>query len=107
MKIIFNELTKAYLSELIDILYYNHYFSIEENAREYVRSLVREVETTHPLRRKRESPKYFYRYGNNLWYATYRKNKRTTWYFFFTHHETNIYIIRYITNNHVAGHLLE
>lgn len=66
------------------------------------------MEATIHIKRKHKASDYFERYGKDLLYVSYPKNKRTTWYFFFTYHpDKDIYLIRYITNNHVAGHLLE
>ncbi|MCD7935448.1 MAG: hypothetical protein LUG98_01155, partial [Tannerellaceae bacterium] len=92
---------------LADILYEKHYFSYKESSRQYVISLISTMEATIHIKQKYEAPVYFSKYGKNLYYVCYPKNKRTTWYFFFTYHPDNdIYFIRYITNNHVAGHLL-
>ena len=41
-------------------------------------------------------------FGKNMKYITYQANKRTFWYIFYQ--ERNyIYLIRHITNNHVAA----
>lgn len=42
-------------------------------------------------------------------YATFRKNKVTQWYVFFTKYQDEggvVYMIRYITNNHVSAQYL-
>ena len=49
------------------------------------------------------------RYGTDLFYSSFSKNKHTTWYVFYSVHiiegET-IYLVRHLTNNHViAQHL--
>ncbi|MCD8179271.1 MAG: hypothetical protein LUE98_18445 [Tannerellaceae bacterium] len=107
MKIIYSEVARLYLKDLVDILYYEDYFSFELAAVEYVNSLTKEMESTIHIKQKHKAPAYFSRYGKDLWYVCYPKNKRTTWYFFFTYHpDDDTYFIRYITNNHVAGHLL-
>jgi len=106
-KVIYTETAKLYLKELIKILYQKDYFGYYESAREYVLSLRKDMETTIHIKQKYDVPFYFRRYGKNLYYVCYPKNKHTTWYFFFTYHpDSNIYFIRYITNNHVAGHLI-
>ncbi|MCD7938550.1 MAG: hypothetical protein LUG98_16955 [Tannerellaceae bacterium] len=107
MKIRYTKTVRIYLNELVDILYEKDYFSFKESARQYVRSLLTEVEQTIHLKRKEEAPAYFLRYGSNMSYITCPKSKNTTWYFFFTYHPKELYVIRYITNNHVAGHRLE
>ena len=57
----------------------------------------------------KDAPEYFEKYGKNMKYAGFTKNKRTTWYVFFTKYWENdeeIYLVRYIANNHtVAQHL--
>lgn len=43
-------------------------------------------------------------------YASFTKNKRTTWYVFFNEYEVageTVYLVRYISNNHVIAHHLE
>ena len=48
------------------------------------------------------APSYFAKYGKDLFFISYNRNPHTTWYIFFektTHH----YLIRHITNNHIAG----
>ena len=62
----------------------------------------------HSLRRL--APVYFDRYGKGMHYAVFKKNKHTQWYVFFTMYDSGgevIYLIRYISNNHVVAHLLE
>lgn len=108
MKVLYSQAAHIYFNELSDILYEKNYFCYKESSREYVRSLVLELERTIHIKRKHKAPDYFEQYGKDLWYVSYPKNKRTTWYFFFTYHpDSDTYYIRYITNNHVAGHLLE
>ncbi|MCD7901651.1 MAG: hypothetical protein LUH22_17875 [Bacteroides sp.] len=108
MKIIYAKEVRVYLWELIEMLYFKEYFGFKDLARKYVIELVTDIAATIHIRQKHKAPPYFSRYGNDLYYITFPKNKHTTWYFFFTHHPAdNIYYIRYITNNHVAGHLLK
>jgi len=107
VKVIYTPTAISYLNDLVDILYNKGYFSFEQSAVTYVVTLVNDMQATIHLRQKHRAPDSFTRYGNDLWYVSYPKNKRTTWYFFFTyHHVEDIFFIRYITNNHVAGHLL-
>ena len=107
MQVIYTESAGKYLTYLVDILYNENYFSFETAAAEYVDSLTIKIESTIHIRPKHKAPDHFSKYGKDLYYISYPKNKRTTWYFFFTYHTDNdIYYIRYITNNHVAAHLL-
>ncbi|MCD8194439.1 MAG: hypothetical protein LUD74_07850 [Tannerellaceae bacterium] len=107
MKIIYTKTVKLYLWELVETLYLKNYFGFKDSARKYVLALVDEMENTIHLKHKRQAPPYFSRYGKALLYVSYPRRKYTTWYFFFTQHIHATYIIRYVTNNHVAGHLLE
>ncbi len=107
MKILYTPETENYLFDLAFLLYEKQYFSYFELAQRYVRLLIQDVETTFHLKMKRKASSYFSRYGKDLWYVSYPRNKHTTWYFFFTCYANDVYVIRYISNNHVAGHLLE
>ena len=43
-------------------------------------------------------------------YASFPKNKHTTWYVFFNVYDVGgdaVYLVRYISNNHVIAHHLE
>jgi len=49
------------------------------------------------------------KYGKGMKYASFRKNRRTTWYAFFKKYEKNgetFYLVRYIANNHSIAHYL-
>ncbi len=109
MKIVFLPEVIQYFNELVTILYKKNYFGFEENAYNYVVSLLDEIEETLPFRVSKIAPPYFNRYGKAMRYASFRKNKTTQWYVFFTKYQQNdetIYLIRYITNNHVNAHHL-
>ena len=107
MKITYTKAVKIYLNELFKTLYDKEYFGFEETAVNYVVTLILEMKATIHLKYRRKAPLHFSRYGKDLWYVSYPKNKRTTWYFFFTQYSGDIYVIRYKTNNHVSGHLLQ
>ncbi|MCD7932525.1 MAG: hypothetical protein LUH15_14885 [Tannerellaceae bacterium] len=107
MRFRYAKTARLYIYELTEILYSKHYFSFRDSAIHYVDTLLDEMESTIHIKQKYKAPAYFSRYGKDLLYVCYPKNKRITWYFFFTYHpDDDIYFIRYITNNHVAGHLL-
>lgn len=108
MKVAYTKVVQVYLWELIETLYCKNYFGFKAFAREYVLELINDMEATIHIKQKHKATGSFSRYGKDLWYVSYTKNKRTTWYFFFSYHPADdVYFIRYITNNHVAGHLLE
>ena len=109
MSVIFLPEVFEYLQSLIPILYNNGYFSFEDDAVSYVEDLIDDIQATLPTRLNKPAPKYFERYGQNIKYAGFPKNKRTTWYVFFTiywENDKEIYLVRYIANNHtIAQHL--
>jgi hypothetical protein len=101
----FSEAASLYLTDLVETLYISGYFHFYESSALYVRRLVNEIVMNIHLQPKKSAPLYFSRYGENMYYITCRRN-RTTWYVFFTIHGEygNYYLVRHITNNHVAGH---
>ena len=109
MRIIFLPEALNYINELSTILYEKNYFGFEETALEYVDDLMNDIKTTLPNRPKRLAPPYFERYGKKMFYVTFRKNKATQWYVFFNIYENKdelIYLVRYISNNHVVAQYL-
>ena len=109
MKVIFVPEVFDYLESLIPILYHHGYFSFENDAVDYVEELIDDIQMTLPTRLHKPAPNYFDRYGKNMKYAVFKKNKRTTWYVFFTTYWKNgekIYLIRYIANNHTIAQYL-
>ena len=105
MKIVFLPVFVDIVMELVDVLYNMKYFSYEIDAQEYVDVLYRDIEKNLPLKQKKRAPQYFEnKYGMGLYYATFPKSKRTSWYVFFhLYSEKNelIYKVVHITNNHV------
>ena len=109
MRVIFIPEMLEYFEELMVILYEKGYFNFENSARKYVIELVSDIREKLPMRLHKPAPKYFGRYGNNMEYAIFPKNRRTTWYVFFKTYERNgekIYLVRYIANNHVIAQYL-
>ncbi|GHU59759.1 hypothetical protein FACS189411_16920 [Bacteroidia bacterium] len=75
----------------------------------YVEELFNDINTLLPVKPKRPAPEYFNIYGKDLYYATFKKNKHTQWYVFFNVYEKKeetIYLVRYISNNHVISQYL-
>ena len=98
-----------YLEELVTILYEKKFFGFLETSSGYVSELIDDINTTLPICLHKPAPKYFDKYGENMEYAVFRKNKNTLWYVFFTTYKNNgdvIYLIRYIGNNHVIAQYL-
>lgn len=109
MKVLALPEVRLYLQELTRVLYTQDYFGFEESAVKYVEELFNDIRTTLPSRSKRSAPAYFDRYGKKMYYAVFRKNKNTQWYVFFTIYADKdelIYLVRYISNNHMIAQLL-
>jgi len=109
-KVLFDPKVRYYFRRLAEILFENEYFGFEDSAVKYVRELIFEIRDTLPISLKKVAPSYFDKYGKNLYYATFRKNKNTQWYVFFTitkdAGKETVYFVRYISNNHIIAQLL-
>ena len=105
MRILFLPVFVDIMMELVDVLYNMKYFSYEEDAQEYVDELYQDIEKNLPMKQKKRAPHYFEtKYGTGLYYAIFKKNKRTSWYVFFHSFAENdelVYKVVHITNNHV------
>jgi hypothetical protein len=109
MKIVALPKVQQYLESLKKILFEEEYFGFEESAIKYVNDLFDDISTTLPIRPHKPAPKYFDKYGKNMEYAFFRKNKNTSWYVFFRIYKINeeeVYQIRYIANNHTIAQYL-
>ncbi len=109
MRVIALPEVRIYLKELSKLLYEKDYFGFEDSALKYVEDLFKDIETTLHSKVKKSAPPYFNKYGKGMQYSTFRKNKNTQWFVFFTIYERDnelIYLVRYITNNHVASQYL-
>ena len=93
---------EIYLFELIELLYNKNYFSFPDQAINYVFKMRQYIESSIAIAHKHE---YFARYGENLLYIIYKANTNTSWYIFFQQ-KANLYLVRYITNNHVSAQYL-
>ncbi|MCL2040752.1 MAG: hypothetical protein FWG84_01760 [Bacteroidales bacterium] len=109
MKVIVLSEVLEYFEDLVVILYEREYFGFEDTALKYVIELYDDIVATLPTRLHKPAPAYFDRYGKNMKYAAFRKNKSTTWYAFFTTYWENgktIYLVRYVANNHTIAQYL-
>jgi hypothetical protein len=98
-----------YFEDLAVLLYEKGYFSFEETSLKYVLELYDDIVTNLSKKRHKPAPSHYDKYGQGLFYAAFPKNRRTTWYPFFTKHEKNgeiIYLVRYVGNNHTEAHHL-
>ena len=106
MKVAFHPLVIDYLEELTFALYEKGYFGFYDSACEYVDRMVNDISSNIHLKLCKKAPPYFSKYGKNMFYVSYQSNNQTTWYIFFNVNDDR-YLIRFITNNHVSGHLLK
>jgi hypothetical protein len=102
MKVQYLPEVEIYLFDLIELLYRNKYFSFPDQAIDYVQRIRSYIENTIETAYKRKAPEHFTKYGDDMSYFTYKANNRTTWYVFFQQKQ-DAYLIRYITNNHIAA----
>ena len=95
--------------ELAEVLYQKGYLGFKEVAIDYSEQLFRDIQTNLPLKVKKDAPSYFKRYGNDLFYSSFTKNKHTTWYVFYSIHDQDgqtVFLVRYLGNNHIIAHHL-
>ena len=109
MNIIILPKVLVYLDNLVFILFEKEYFGFLDTSQRYIDDLVDDIKTSLPVRLHKPAPSYFDKYGKNMEYAVFRKNKQTSWYVFFRVYRQNgedVYQVRYIANNHVISHHL-
>lgn len=109
MKIVFLPEALAYFNELSTILYKKNYFGFEDKALKYVDDLLENIKNTLHSRVKKPAPPYFDKFGKNMLYSIFRKNKTTEWYVFFNVYQKDeeiTLVIRYISNNHEIAQYL-
>ncbi len=106
MKVVVLPGVQGYLDALVPLLHSKGYFSYEEGAIRYIHGLLDEIRATLPGRLHRPAPSRFDPEGVGVWFASYRKNRNTTWYVFFTLYNDGgetVYLVRRIENNHTAA----
>ena len=107
MNVLVSPEVQTYMLKLVCILYEKGYFSFEDDARKYVKDLYDDIKTSLPIRQHKPAPEFFKSFvenleqAENLEYAVFKKNKRTSWYVFFTTYEDeetgdDIYLVCYI-----------
>ena len=109
MNVIYLPKVRKHFESLIPVLYENGYFGCKEAAKKYVDDLFEDITKTLPILQHKPAPLYFDKYGKNMKYASFKKNKRTSWYAFFKTYNKNgekIYLVRYIANNHTVAQYL-
>jgi len=109
MRIIAVPEVEQYLENLKQILFEEEYFSFEEDAQEYVDDLFFDIKTNLPIKSHKPAPPHFDKYGAGMYYASFKVNRNTTWYAFFTKYLVDgetVYLVRYINNNHMIAQYL-
>jgi hypothetical protein len=90
-----------FFDELTDILIEKGYFSSYDYSAKYIEDLVDYVRTNIALRQHKKTPDHFSKYGDDLYYISYRRNQKTTWFIMFQK-SGNRFFVRHIINNHVS-----
>ena len=117
MNVLFTSEVSKHIDFLIPFLYEMGYFHNKEKSRKYFKELIDDIKKNLPILQHNPAPPYFYKYlknkehAENLEYTTFRKNKTTSWYAFFTTYEDeetgdDIYLVHYIANNHTIAQYL-
>ena len=109
MRVLFLPEVADQFLELAEILYDKGYLGFKDAALEYSEQLFRDIQTNLPIKVGKGVPPYFERYGTDLFYSAFPRNKHTTWYVFYSVHKVNgetTYLVRHLTNNHVIAHHL-
>ena len=109
MKVLVTSEVQVYMQRLVLTLYEKGYFVFEDTARKYVKDLYDDIKNNLPKQQHRPAPQYYNKYGKDLYYAVFKKNRRTHYYAFFSKYNDNgqpVYLVCYIGNNHTdAQHL--
>lgn len=104
--VIFDEAVEIHLNELINILYEKKYFGFKETAYDYVEWIIDSIENDIDKTPYKVAPKYFKKYGIDLYYSIFKRNANTQWYVFFNY-ENGVCYIRYIGNNHNCSKMID
>lgn len=86
-----------YLNELVDVLFYENYFSIRESAIDYVIRLIDIAESKIVKKQHYSAPKAISHHGS--WLIHFNISQKTTWYFVFEKNEDR-YLVTYVFNNY-------
>ena len=83
MNVVFSKNIRKYFRDLVPILYEKGYFILFDTAEKYVYELFDDITINLPTKQHKPAPAYFDKYGKNMYYAIFKKNRRTSWYVFF------------------------
>ena len=106
MNVAFHPHVIDFLEQLTFELYEKGYFGFYDSACVYVDRMIDDISSNIHIKLSKKAPPLFDKNGRNMFYVSYQPNDQTTWYIFFNVNDER-YLIRYITNNHVSGHLLK
>lgn len=98
-----------YFLDLASILYEKAYFGFEDDAMQYAKGLFEQIRDELPRMHHKPAPRYFNKYGKDMFYAILKRNKNTSWYAFFNiYHmrDETVYFVRYVNNNHMIAQYL-
>jgi len=105
-EIIFADEVDLFFDELLIVLFEKGYFSFQSTAKSYKDNFTDYIKKYIGIIPGKTAPKHFNRYGKDLKYISYKANKTTTWYIFYQQKD-NVFLIRYIANNHTAAQYFE
>ena len=109
MKVVFLPEVVDFFEELAWILYEKGYFGDYEWSSKYVEDLNIDIKNNLPIKRHRPAPPYYEKYGKDLYYAVFKKNRRTSYYTFFSKYDDygqTVFLVCYIGNNHTEAQRL-
>lgn len=101
-EIVYSSGALQYLDDLILLLLRKEYFSFKDTAINYVRDIKDFIQKNIAIVPSKKAPARFNKISTNVKYISYKRNKHTTWFIFFTQKD-NRYFIEHITNNHVSA----
>jgi len=104
-EIVYAKEVESFLDELLIILFEKGYFGFPDSAKSYVDGLINFVQQNIGIVLGYDAPPYFDKYAKNLKYIVYKANKSTAWYVSYQQ-RGNIFLIRYIANNHTVAQYL-
>jgi len=96
MKVLFTPEVRSYFTDLTELLYEKEYFGFVDSALQYARELFLDIQDSLPQRKKTSAPLWFNRYGKDMYYSVFKKNRGTQWYVFFTIYEDDKGEITYL-----------
>ncbi len=95
-KVIILPVVYDYLFDLINVLYDKEYFGFVESTKNYVHEII-DFMYTLPNQKSKQTKNN--RFGKH--YCKYKHNSKTSWYIVFDV-EDDVYLIKFITNNHTS-----